>query len=614
MKKFNFNVPAEFMNGISRLSSVLGFEIGWGINVTAEIGDKIGVSSDGKNAVIFYKEKHHFFRELGILCEHANEGNFEIVEDGYFNDISVMLNVSAGAVQTVKTISELLDHLALMGYSAAMLYTEDVIELPERPYFGYMRGRYTESELRAIDDYAFDYGIEMIPCLECYGHMQRYLVWDEAAPIKDTASVLLAREEETFKFLDMLIGKVSSCLRSRRINIGMDEAWDMGRGRFLDLHGYVKPIDIFNEYMARLSEILDKYNYTPMMWCDMYFRANSKNGVDYYAEYIDIPKETADSIPENMSLVFWHYGEAPGCDDFMLKKLNTVGRHIIYAGGMWDWDGFLPENNYAMSTSRESLDACRANDVHAAMMTAWYGAENIFFANLLGLSGFAEMCYDANADEDKLRARFEAVTGGSYDTFHAMSAFHNKFDGDEVYENFHDRFLGTPIFWQDILSGMYDSHLFEQPMSGHYAAYAERMKAAPADRWSDIYEFTYLAFDYLSTKSRIAEMLHPAYNSGDREALLEIANVLLPSLAKKTIAVKNKHREIFRRDNKMFGWSTLDIRYGGISARIETAELLLKAYLSGEIDAIEELAELRLNKPLNGFVRYSSIASVTGSL
>ena len=85
-----------------------------------------------------------------------------------------------------------------------------MIEMKNRPYFGYMRGKYTKEDIRAIDGYAYDYGIEVIPCIECYGHMAKYLIWDEAADIKDTSSVLLAREEKTFEFLDELIENVSS--------------------------------------------------------------------------------------------------------------------------------------------------------------------------------------------------------------------------------------------------------------------------------------------------------------------------------------------------------------------------------------------------------------------
>ena len=41
-----------------------------------------------------------------------------------------------------------------------------------------------------------------------------------------------------------------------------------------------------------------------------------------------IPKEVAELIPEEVELVFWHYGEAEGCDDYMMKKHNELGRKV----------------------------------------------------------------------------------------------------------------------------------------------------------------------------------------------------------------------------------------------------------------------------------------------
>ena len=46
--------------------------------------------------------------------------------------------------------------------------------------------------------------------------MEKYLTWWEANEIKDTRSVLLAREPKTFEFLDELIKTASSCVRSKK--------------------------------------------------------------------------------------------------------------------------------------------------------------------------------------------------------------------------------------------------------------------------------------------------------------------------------------------------------------------------------------------------------------
>lgn len=613
--KLNFKVNEEFRCGIERLAATLGYEIAEdGITVTAEKGEKIGVSYQNGAAVIYYRERVQLYRGIGLLLENLKKSaSFEIVEDGFFVNVSTMIDASRAAVPSVESAERLLDRLALMGYSSILLYTEDVIELEGRPYFGYMRGRYTKKQLQEIDDYAFAYGIEVIPCIECYGHMEKYLIWPEAAGIKDTSSVLLAREEATFAFVEKLIATVSGALRSKRIHIGMDEAWDMGRGNFLNRHGYVPPFEIFNEFMERLISITNKYGLTPMMWSDMYFRICSVSGVSYYDRETVVLEEVKSRIPKEVELVFWHYGEAPECDGYMLEKHRALDRKILFAGGAWGWTGHFPEHNYMMKSTRFSLDACRESGVREAIFTVWRddNAECDIFANLYGLSFFAEMCYNPGATEEQLKSRFEATTGGSYELFYKMSYYHNDFENTLDYKSLGEHFFGKPLFWQDVLEGLYDSHLFKKKMSGHYAETAKLYQNKEKDgAWGYLYEHAYRALDYLATKTYIAENLVPAYKAGDTAALKALAETYLPLLKEKTERVRLSHRAAWLKNNKPFGWQNLDVRYGGVIARCDTAILLITAYLNGEIDRIEELDEPRLHKGLSGFVHYSNIATV----
>jgi len=609
----NFKCDSDLAKAILRLKDIYGFEISnEGLPVYAVCGEKVGAAFKDGVATIYYNRKHQFFRELGVLLQNMkSEKEFEIYEDNHFKTMGVMIDTSRCGVPKVSSINKMIDYLAAMGYNMVMLYTEDTVELENYPYFGYMRGRYTKEELKSIDDYAFEYGIEVIPCIECYGHMEKYLIWPEAEKIKDTAGVMLAREEKTFTFLDELISTVSSCFRSKRIHIGMDEAWDMGRGKFLDKHGYVPPIEIFNEFMTRLIEITNKYSLEPMMWSDMYFRASSKTGMRYYAKDIKILEETKNKIPKEVELVFWHYGEGPGCDEFMLEKHKALGRNVIYAGGLWSWIGHFPEHNYAFEATKASIDACRKTGVDEMMTTIWTNdnAECDYFANLFGLSFTAELCYKENPKKEDFKNRFEACTGGDYDAFYNMSQYHNIFDSEHKYENFHNRFLGKPLFWQDIMEGLYDTHLFENKMSSHYKAQAEKM-AKYSGKWDYLYNFATLVFEYLAVKCEIAEKAVPSYKNGDKETLKYISETLLPKLKEAVEKVHAAHKKMWFANNKIVGWQNLDIRYGGIKARCDTAKMLIDAYLSGEMETIEEFEVERLHKNISGFAQYSSMATV----
>ncbi len=617
--KLNFKVDLSFNAGITRLASVLGYECApSGITVTAEKSDKAGVVLRDKSATVYYNEHSYFWRGLGILVENLkNSEAFEIFEDTNFTMRGVMMDCSNYHIISVEGAKRFFDYLAVMGYNMAMLYTEDTIKLDSRPYFGYMRGRYTKEELREMDDYAFDYGIEMIPCLECYGHMEKYLLWAEASDIRDTDEVLLAREPKTFEFLEELISTVSSCLRSKRIHIGMDEAHSMGKGKFLEKHGLVDNNTIFDEYMTELCDICERHGLTPMMWSDMYFRNNSERKW-YYDINVEIPESTKKRIPENVELVFWHYGEAPKCDNEMLKKHVALGRNTIFAAGTWCWAGHFPENNYAYEATEFSLNACRNNGVREMMTTIWSKGDSDWFSNLLPLSFTAELCYDKNADREKLKRRFEATTGASFDFFWDMSLYHNYFDNPEEFEGgyrYSSRFFGQVLFWQDILLGQFDAKLYNRPMSVHYKAVYERLCKFDIDgKWDYLYDHALNVFEYLALKTEIAENIAPAYKRGDKEMLAKIAGDLLPRFYEAAKRTHESHREVWFRDNKAMNWAQIDIRYAGVRARAKTAIMLINAYLDGEINEIEELAEERLPRGFSGFFNYNRFASITQRL
>ena len=78
-----------------------------------------------------------------------------------------------------------------------MLYMEDTYEIPEYPYFGHLRGRYTQVELKALDTYAQAVGVTLIPAIQTLAHLTNPLKWQFAGNIRDTEDILLVGEEET---------------------------------------------------------------------------------------------------------------------------------------------------------------------------------------------------------------------------------------------------------------------------------------------------------------------------------------------------------------------------------------------------------------------------------
>lgn len=612
MLKLNFiNLPESFKEGLTRIALKLGFEVCEnGLPVYVKQGEEIRVAfADGKSEIM-YIEKIHFFRAVGLLCEHLTEEKpFEIKEKPQFDVVSAMLDASSSVLK-VESIKQYLDYMAIMGLNMVMMYTEDTYKIESHPYFGYMRGAYSYEELKSCDDYADAYGIEMIPCIQTYGHMGAYLKWEEAASVKDTATVLLADEEETYKFIDEMIRTATAPFRSKRIHIGMDESKDMGRGAHLTRHGNYNPMVLYLRHLQRVVKITDKYGLKPMMWSDMFFRVASENGNEYYSERTVIPEEVAEMIPANVQLVYWHYGEEPGADGYMLDKHLAMGRDVIFAGAVWSWSGHLPDNYYTREAAEAALFECKKRNIREVMVTMWGAHDGTFEATYLGLQLFAEHMYHATVSTEHLKKRFEFCTGAKFDAYMDMSQYHNIFEeGKEYFWN--DRFVGKQLLWQDVLEGLSDDMLFHQPMSAHYEKYAEKFRVYAADqtdKFHDLYQFALDTFECLAIKCFIAERLKPAYDAGDKDFLRKAADEHFPLLIEKLDKMHAQNRKMYLKEKKAFSWAGHDLRYGTVKARSETAILRIRAYLDGEITEMEDLAAERLPIRGSAFRKYIDMA------
>lgn len=609
------NLDQELAFGVDNLKELLQFENGPdGIEMTVSKGDGIQVSlKDGKGSIV-YKEKCHFFRGLGLFIEAAREKDeFFIEETPRFEELGVMLDESRGGVDTVDAIKRYINCMAVMGLNMLMLYTEDTFKLENYPMFGFMRGRYTQEELKACDDYAYAMGVELVACIETCGHMEQYLRWGTDPEIMDSYWTLLAGSEATYKLLDEMIRTITAPLRSKKINIGLDECFYMGQGGYMVRHGYRDGIDIFSEHIRRIVEITDKYGLEPMMWTDT-LTALTCNGICIegapFDEDAEISPRLLEQIPQKVNFVAWNYVGDKVNEEKILRQQMATGRDVYLAGGTWTWQGHTCENYWTLRHSRYSLQDCKRIGLKKYFTTVWSsnGCETDHFASLLSLQQTAEEDYRDTVSDEELKKRFEFCTGGNFDILMRASEFNHAADAAK------DFFMGKKFLWQDILQGSADSYLLEHPMSGRYRALCDyvRENSSEADRWKNYHEFLIALFDVTAKKCYIAENLKPAYDRGDREFLQKCVSEYLPELSEAVGILWNLHKRQWFSDRKAFGWEMHDVRYSGIQARCRTAMERIGQYLNGQLSELEELAEDRTDYMKGSW--YDQIASTMGRM
>lgn len=603
MKLNLVGLSEELLSVVNELNRVISIDL-------TEEGEKIEVSTLGyeyENAIeikrgdknyIKYKEKHHFFRALGLYIQLSKNGtcNFEKEEKVYIESVGAMIDASRNAVYKVEEVKKILTNMALMGHNRCMLYTEDTYEVDGYKYFGYLRGRYSKEELREIDDFAYGLGIEVIPCIQTLAHLKQTLRWDYGTQIKDTQDVLLVGEEKTYQFIEAMISSLRSVFRSKNIHIGMDEAFDLGRGEYLTRNGHVPHQELMIEHLKRVCEISKKYDFKPMMWDDMFLRSGAPNG-GYYDPNTVITKEIADNIPEEVSLVYWDYytGEEEKYNK-LLEIREKFNNKIIFAGGCWRWQGYSPTYSRTFLTTNAALSQCKKRGINEVFATAWGddGSETPINAVMLGFMLFGEHGYYSTVDNEWLNERCEFLTGLTMNDFMALENLDliPTVKSPNVLSVNPSKYL----MFQDILLGAFDKHIEGLDLKGHYSNLAEHYEAI-ADK-TEVYNNMFNMYadlsHYLAIKSEIGLDIRKAYLEENKEELRRIVEVVIPELKEKLNRFHNSFRKLWFTECKGHGFEVNDIRLGGVMERANSTVYRLNQYLSNEIDKIEELEEERL--------------------
>ena len=541
--------------------------------------DGVYVKYDGENAVFGYTTKPQHARCCFLLAMHSKNGAFELTQKARIQTIGPMLDMSRGKVMTVAAVKDYIDYLAALGMNMLMLYTEDMYEVEDYPKFGYLRGRYSIAELQEIDAYGYEMGVELIPCIQTFGHLEQYIKMKEAVVPNDNKTVLLAGEDATYAFIDAELAAVRKAFRTNRIHLGMDETAGMGLGKYLKLHGYRDATEVYQEHLQKVLDISKKYFDEPMIWSDMIF--DSHDGRQYNENY-RVSDEVIASTPKDVSLVFWnYYHDTYEWYDALLTQHDRFPNKTCFGGGIWTWDGLAPNLTYSLKTMEPAMRACLAHNVDTVIATLWVSGNNgaDYHQALPGLTVFSEICYlgEKCTHEDIYRAS-ETLCGVDEALYHAISDIYMGYKGASS--------LAKGFVYCDLLI---DLMCFDVD----YAAALETMKKAydVIDAHKDYAhrEFFLNMYRIAMLRAHLLGGLRPAYKAGDRAFLEKAANQLIPKLLAEFDTFYPQFLALWRKSYKGFGIEMYTHDFGGTILRLKDTKAVLESYLSGELASIEEL-------------------------
>jgi hexosaminidase len=418
------------------------------------------------------------------------------------------------------------------------------------------------------------------------GHLEQLLRWPEYGAVRDTASVLMVGEEKTYALVDKMIAFWRSAFRSRRLHIGMDETFDLGRGRYMNQNGYKRGYDLFNEHLGRVSALCARHGVRPMIWSDMYFRMGSATH-DYYDPACRIPDDVKAAIPPSVQLVYWDYDHTdPAFYTEWIRRHRALGSEPVMATAVgtvqrpWLLRSETPVN--------ACLAACRETGLRELVVCLWGddGAYCEFDSALAGLAQAAEEAYrtGANPAPDSLSQRFKAICGSDYDAVMDAAAMN-------------DGIHPMVLVWDDpLLRVAWRNETLKnaggwKAMDAHYGRILRKL--APVKTVEEPVDLAHACrlLEFCRARIRLNEAIDAAYPARDVEGL-KTARTRCKAAARALDRLMESFRRQWLRRNKPFGLETIQVRFGGQRERFNELDRRLEDLMEGRLAALPEFEEM----------------------
>ena len=511
-----------------------------------------------------------------------------------YKHFGIMLDCSRNQVMNVKSLKRLIDYLVKMGYNTVELYTEDTYEVNNEPYFGYMRGRYSKEELKEIDAYCRNKGVELIPCVQTLAHLNNLKKMPAYTNMFDIDDILMIDDERTYKLIDNIFSTLAECFTSRLCNIGMDEAHMMGLGKYLDQHGFTNRTELFIKHLNKVAEIAQKYGFNCHMWSDMFFRLN--NNGSYVMENPKLPLDSVNNLPKNISLTYWdYYTEKFELYDSMFAAHQKLGRPIWFAGGAWTWMGIVPKNELSIKTMEPAMKAVVKNKIENVLITMWgdNGHECSPFSVLPSLYYIRKIA-DGEEDINKIKEGFKELFGISFDDFMKIDIVdHLPKNVKKGVVNFSNP--SKPCLYNDPFIGIYDQIIVQR---GHipFDEYAKEIyPLTKNEEFGYIFEPIYRLSLLLDVKTELGLKTRKAYIEHNKDELKRLAKEDYAKSIKLLEEFFVSFKARWMKDAKAFGFEIQEHRLGGTLLRLKSCQETILNYVDGKIPQIDELEETQLS-------------------
>ncbi|MDP6410679.1 MAG: family 20 glycosylhydrolase [Planctomycetota bacterium] len=284
-----------------------------------------------------------------------------------FPERGALLDVARGRVPTMEALFELVESMAAWKLNRLQLYMEASFAYAGHEAVWADSAPFTAAELTALDAFCRARHIELVPNQQSLGHMHKWLVHPDYRALAECPEGVehpFSREREPFsltpndpRVLDLLgdlYDQLLPCFTSRVVNVGLDETFDIGRGRSRRACAEHGPHGPYLEHLVAVARLVGERGFRMQFWGDV---------------VLEDPA-CLERIPAGSEALVWGY-EADHPFDEQLPHFARTDHPFQVCPGTSSWNSVTGRARNALANLARSTDAGRRHGARGVLITDW---------------------------------------------------------------------------------------------------------------------------------------------------------------------------------------------------------------------------------------------------
>lgn len=281
---------------------------------------------------------------------------------GFYHD------ATRGRVQKLEYYKRLADKVSYYKMNQLQLYVEHTYLFQGMSELWRDDTPLTAEEIMELDVYCQDIGVELVPSLASFGHLdklmktktyahlcelegsdkERFTFWGRMAH-----HTINPTEDESWELIKSMLLEFMPLFSSKHFNLCGDETFDLGMGRSKGVAEKIGKQRLYVEFVKKICELLVQNGRRPMFWGDV----------------IAESPELLSELPESVICLTWGY--SPEEKEDSARKMNEVGAVQYLCPGVHGWRHLMNRLSDAYGNIERMCSYAKKYQALGFLVTDW---------------------------------------------------------------------------------------------------------------------------------------------------------------------------------------------------------------------------------------------------